>query len=125
MVRGFKTGIMIFTSNSIFFYFLLEIGITIEKKCGITIRWGREDLTYDARSFRNCKLLKVGWDKSIEIVIAALFFYCETFPNKVSIVSFWYCPIEKASLLNLSALCLVKRESRSDVVCFLAICYMQ
>ena len=75
--------------------------------------------------FRNCKLLKVGWDKSIEIVIAALFFYCETFPNKVSIVSFWYCPIEKASLLNLSALCLVKRESRSDVVCFLAICYMQ
>ena len=75
MVRGFKTGKMVFTSNyDIFFIYIsyLNLGITIEKKSGITtlfILGGRDD----ARSFRNCKLLKVGWDKSIEIVIAALF----------------------------------------------------
>ena len=49
------------------------------------------------------------------VIITPFSFYCETLPSNVSIVSFWYCPMEKASLLNLSALCLVKRESGGEL----------
>ena len=63
-----------------------------------------------------CKFCLMADRKTKSLVIITPFSsYCETLPSNVSIVSFWYCPMEKASLLNLSALCLVKRESGGEI----------